>query len=422
MPGAMSAPTPESADEIADLLDLIRTGQLFSVQKWIADRRPLCAPTTINGESARPPAASCPLRQAVQSGFHSLVEVLVAAGGWPQWLLDEAFERASAAHRTDIAHLLRTNGATFRALDFADVCRSMNQNFMEEALRGGCSPSRGNAFAHALVRTGAARPLLSFYKRVRSEFPVLDGQAALALSALAREGKARAVALLAWAGADPLRAVPFEIGEDDWSFEQGNTDERHHTITAAESAMWSGKADVLKALKLKPNAEQARPILALVQYNPSPDLLRALLEVLPGRDTNVSERGSSPALEGLVARRRPWVGYGSRTTPQQEDEQAAECMDELLQAGARWNPPFEALRDIRRALLVHEGFHVARVLRLLLYTPGSCDRAQVLELCRTSTIRQRIHSGDPELLKELTEFARRAREADAESGSAPPAV
>lgn len=417
----MSAPTPESADEIADLLDLIRTGQLFAVQTWNADRRPL-PPATIAGGSAHPPAVTCPLRQAVQSGFHSMVEILVAAGGWPQWLLDEAFERASSAHRPDIAHLLRANGATLRALNFEEVCRSMNQNFMEEALRGGCSPSEGNAFAHALVRTGAARPLLSFYKRARAEFPVLEGQAALALSALAREGKARAVALLAWAGADPFRKVPYDLDDDDWSFDQENPDERHHTITAAESAMWSAKADVIKALKLKPNAEQARPLLALVQYNHSPDLLRALLDLLPGRDTNVSERGSSPALEGLVARRRPWIGYGSRTTPQQEDEQAAECMDELLKAGARWNPPFEELRDIRRALLEHEGVHVARVLRLLLYTPGVCDRAQVLELCRTSAIRQRIHSGDPELLKELTEFARRAREADAESGSTPPAM
>lgn len=58
--------------------------------------------------------------------------------------------------------------------------------------------------------------------------------------------------------------------------------ERHHTITAAEWAMWSGKADVIKVLKLKPNAEQARPLLALVQHNHAPDLLRALLDVLPG--------------------------------------------------------------------------------------------------------------------------------------------
>ncbi|MCB1103352.1 MAG: hypothetical protein H7A44_08095 [Opitutaceae bacterium] len=394
----MSMESSDPAAELDDLLALIKTGQLFAVQQWITDGRSLRP----EGETeAIEDSRRCPLRQAVRSGFHSMVDVLVGAGGWPQAVLDEAYDQASSVHRPDIANLLRAHGATLQALDFAEVCRSMNQTFMEEALRGGCSPTRENAFAQALVTTGAARPLLSFLRKMRGEFPDLDNQAALALAQAASRGKARVASLLVWAGADPMREVPYELEDDNWDFSDS---ENRLSTTPAEAAIGSGKVEIVKALKLKPTVSQARELLDRM-WRPSRELVRAIIDILPEKNLNVSERGSCPALEEIVKRGRPW-SYG-RLSPEKENENAIEAMEELLDAGARWNPPPDDLRYIRRCLIEHDPLHVVRVVRLLLYTPGACDSQSVLELCRTPTIRQRIHAGDVELWNELTALAKK---------------
>jgi hypothetical protein len=57
-----------------------------------------------------------------------------------------------------------------------------------------------------------ARLLLRFYKSFRTEFPNLDDQAALALYDAVANEQVGWTALLAWAGADPFRPVP-------WNFE-----------------------------------------------------------------------------------------------------------------------------------------------------------------------------------------------------------
>lgn len=389
--------------ELEDLMALIRTGQLFAVQYWLADHPSAILDSSVKGE--------CPLREAVATGFHSMVEVLVKAVAWPKDRLDEAFDLATKHHRTDIAGLLRGAGATMEALDFEEVCRSMNQNFMEEALRNGCSAVRGNAFARALGRFAAARPLLSFYRRMRGEFPELDNQAALAMAVAARDRKARATALLAWAGADPFREVPHELEDDDWDF---SGTEYRHTTNAAECAVGSGKPEIVKSLKLKPTPEQARELLERAGWFPTPELTEVLLATLPDRNPNVSERNSCPALEAIVNRSR-FFDYGGQPTDK-ENAKAIECLEALLNAGARWNPASDSLRYVRRNLLEHEPLYVVRVIRLLLYTPGAADPNLVKELCRTPKFRQHVHAGDPALWAELTALAR----GEPLYGSAPP--
>lgn len=275
---------------------------------------------------------------------------------------------------------------------------------MEEALRNGADPKRKNAFACALIHCAAARPLLSFYRRMRSEFPVLDDQASLALAIAARERKARVAAMLAWAGADPFRKVPYDLEEDNWDFAN---DDSVFTITAAEDAVSSGKVEIIKSLKLKPTIEQARRLLGRISWNPSRELLHSVLAVLPDQNLNISERESCPALEALVERRLP-LAFGNRS-PEEENKCAVECIEELLDSGARWNPPSNRIPTIRRCILDHEALYIVRIIRLLLYTTGACDPAYIRDLCRTPTIRQRINSVDKPLSDELIKLTRKRR-------------
>jgi len=110
------------------------------------------------------------------------------------------------------------------------VCELLDLTMMERHLRAGTDPNKDNVFARVLC-SAKARPLLGFYKQFREEFPALDDQAALALSEAVRNNQVRWTALLAWAGADPLRPVPYEI-DDPFPVDPDSS------TTAAEQAIW----------------------------------------------------------------------------------------------------------------------------------------------------------------------------------------
>ena len=73
-------------DELKELCSLCRTGKLFAMQQWIRDGRPYCMPP---GNFA-----TSPIRTAIESGFHSLVEVLLQEGAIDQEEKNEALVRA----------------------------------------------------------------------------------------------------------------------------------------------------------------------------------------------------------------------------------------------------------------------------------------------------------------------------------------
>ncbi len=66
----------QSLDEIKPLIDMCRKGRLFAVQEWIAERKPVNPPPF----PRRSNHARAPLDIAVESGFHSLIEVLLKGG------------------------------------------------------------------------------------------------------------------------------------------------------------------------------------------------------------------------------------------------------------------------------------------------------------------------------------------------------
>jgi hypothetical protein len=64
-----------SINEAKDLLRLCKLGKLFEVEEWIASGNSLCVPNNLK---------VTPLDVALDTGFHSLVELLVRAEPSPQ--------------------------------------------------------------------------------------------------------------------------------------------------------------------------------------------------------------------------------------------------------------------------------------------------------------------------------------------------
>jgi len=216
-------------EDLKQLLDLIHKGQLFALQDWIKAGKRL--------RTSEGPGKTLPLLQeAIRTGFHSMVEELLRAGGWSPPELADALDLARARKRYDIADLLVSHGAQAKQLDFQTCCKDLDLGAMERHLRAGTDPNRDNVFAEALC-TIKARPLLRFYRQFRAEFSALDDQAALALCDAVQHNQVRWTALLAWAGADPFRPVPNDLSG------LFPVDPENCT-TAAREALWHNNPDI----------------------------------------------------------------------------------------------------------------------------------------------------------------------------------
>ena len=385
----MAKHSPTINPELKHLFEFIQAGKLFALQQWIEDGKAVRTPETGGSVSA--------LTTAVGTGFHSIIEELLRAGGWPPEHLAEALELARTRKRFDIADLLVAHGAQAKHLDFETCCEQLDLPAMERHLRAGVDPNADNVFARVLARI-KARPLLGFYRQFRSEFPALDDQAALALSEAVQHNQARWTALLAWAGADPFRPVPPDLHS---TFPPAKED----ATTAAQQAVWRNNPEILKLLRLKPTPTQALDLLTAASYQSNSDLFRTLVAAIPRDQINNTPRGSCAPLERLVERSPDrWSN-----NPEQRNAEALKCIELLLDAGAKWNPPVDEINSHRRCVLKHDGRYLVQLVRLLLYTPGAATTENVLELCRSQTLQSKVAMADSHLAEELKEVQKKVK-------------
>ncbi|MGD0259471.1 MAG: hypothetical protein ABSD29_06555 [Verrucomicrobiota bacterium] len=90
---------PVLPEDLEDLLDFIQKGKLFALQDWLKAGKTLRAPD--NAERG-----ANVIRTAVTTGFHSIVEELLRAGGWSPTELADALDLARSHKRDDVADLI----------------------------------------------------------------------------------------------------------------------------------------------------------------------------------------------------------------------------------------------------------------------------------------------------------------------------
>ena len=382
-------------DEFRKLLDLVNQGKLFGLQEWIAAGKPLQFDEVMGSRRYL-------LEEAIRTGFHSVVEVLLGASGWSAEDLAHSLEFARDRSRYDISELLEKFGARGKELDFLTACEKLDLATAERLLRAGFDPNKENDFARVLSEV-KAKPLIGFYKNHRAEFPVLDDQAAIALRIAVGNNQVRGAALLVWAGADPFRLAPDSLDEF-FPFDP----EKHSWGTAAEDAVWRADPQMLKVLHLNPTPEQAVALLKATTYKHNVTLFRTFLANVPSEQINHTGRNSCEALETLVGS-WPDENIITRVPNEEGNAEKLKCIELLLDAGACWNPPVEELKRDRRYLLRHDAKYIVQLIRLLLYTPNAADTSNVLELCRSQSLINKIASADAALVTELNELRKRQR-------------
>src|SRR6185369_2255273 len=106
-------------EDIKQVLDLVQRGQLFALQTWLTAGKRI---RTSEGSGKNLNL----LEEAIRTGFHSMVEELLRAGGWSQAELADALDLARARKRYDIADLLVSHGAQAKQLSFQTCCKDLD--------------------------------------------------------------------------------------------------------------------------------------------------------------------------------------------------------------------------------------------------------------------------------------------------------
>src|SRR5437016_4230075 len=127
-------------EDLRQLCSLCRAGKLFAVQDWIRA-----------GQRFRPPEGhftTSPLHTSVQSGFHSLVEVLLNAGVSSEEA-NEALALAVNDRNVDLVELLIQYGADVNGVEPEEVFWSRHPRIIRCFIDNGMDLESGASIAKA---------------------------------------------------------------------------------------------------------------------------------------------------------------------------------------------------------------------------------------------------------------------------------
>lgn len=325
---------PPLPDDIKQLMALVRAGRLFDVQRWIAEGKPTVPPE---------PYWFSPLRVAVETGFHSMVEILLKAG-IDQDEKNTLLNRVVWNSDLNLIRLLVEHGADIHAVDFDSVCSTGNPEIIRFFLDRGMDAVTGNPFSHALKHP--KRPFIGIYLRYRDKIPELKHQVNLALRHHAREGNLKWVSLLLWAGADPHVRLPEIDSDPDPDLDS----------TALE-AVRAGHQEVINKIGIDPQKADLGRLLVEACLNAAWSLIERLLN-LGAPPNGTGDRAPMDCLLGTFA----WRIDSFFGPPSGADLHAIfTAILSLADRGGRWNPARSSLNRFRRDLYKLDASWIERI-------------------------------------------------------------
>jgi ankyrin repeat protein len=382
--------SPLSAFEAKELIRLCESGRLYEVEAWLAAGRSLTIPKEVR---------KTPLRVAISTGFHSLVELLLRHEP-RQGEKDDALRHALFLNRFEFVELAVEYGASIAAIPFLDVLMTGDRALVATFLEKGADPTTGFPFARAFHQLRAKTTLGSYLDCRRSRPDLaehLQQQADMALRQFCQEGNLKWVSLLMWAGANPRSRGPALDDADHIE------DAEWHTTALAE-ACYSGSVESLKRLKPSPT-DDLGGMLERAAFSAHRDVLAYLLDLRA--NPNDRPDGGSTALEACI-RHLGWedfdrirYGYGPNyKTPADKVSRGREAIRLLVQRGAMWKPDPSTLNATRRILYRLEPDVTVELLGRLLSQPNGEDAAR--ELLRVPRMKQHVASCERQLSRLLS--------------------
>ena len=343
--------------DLAAFRRLISEGRLYELLDWIDVGKPVRF-------IARYEKPISGLEISVPYGSHTEVMELLNRCHWTNDELECALHIAVRDETVYLIELLLNQNAPVQNVPFDEICRLMDPPLIERFVKLGADPTKGDGFACGLYKTGAARPLLSFYRKHKDLIPGLKVQASLALMRCIEKKKLRASVLLLWAKADPYRKIPSGFRDDypgrsspdhaEWDDDRGMGP---HAIRALG---YEADREFFEKLNIKLRPEAIPELLQGASFTGNVDFFKPLIEQCPAKLLNDSERNSCCGLEFLVDHEFEGYKYW-----QGSHDDYAELIEILLKQGARWNPGSGNLRHSRNGLVSGGDDYLIRIVKLL---------------------------------------------------------
>jgi hypothetical protein len=341
---------------------LCKQGRIFDIQRWIKEGRPLQLDLSIE---PRPHGSQkTALEIAIETGQHSLVELLLEGG----YRVDEGrhspIDVALRCRRPDIVGLLVESGADVGRVDPDFVFDSYDLSLIECFYNLGVDYGERNALGLYLGQR-ANKPLLGFCRQHKDD-PSIHQQLLIGLvEAISDKAGAKRAALCVWAGADPHEVVADErYPEDEWE-------------PAIVSAALYGRWELVKSWSPDPRIVDFD---RLYERAPDADIVEYLASIEPPRDlTTILLNGG--------------IQHG--------------VFPAILEAAGRWESADpDSLQEIRRQIMGSTRLSWAdkailgrseaaaqkdfeRLMRPLA-DPERCDPAIYEELTRTSAMKKQL--------------------------------
>jgi ankyrin repeat protein len=325
-----------TVDESKAFLAFCRGGRLYDVERWIAAGRSIVT---------HPSIKRTPLLTAIDTGFHSLVELL-ARNEARQEEKDRTLVEAVERKRLDLVQMLVENGARIQAIALEDVLLTWDRALMQFFLDRGADPVTGNPFMVAFQNRvqRALRPFVDYKKAHPEVADALQVQVDRALRHFAYQADLKWISLLMWAGANPRSLGP------DLNDRYADDPECH--TTALREACSKGNIDAIKKLKPDPRLDNLSDLLQAAALADSRELIDYLLHL--GAQPNDKPNGGSSALDRCLWH-LPWEDRNTFTSKQLASKYALSGgfarIERLLGAGAQWRPSEpDGMKSVRQML------------------------------------------------------------------------
>jgi len=183
-------PKPTPNPDADHVLQLCREGRLFELQRWIAGGRSIVMPSDYR---------KSPLGIAVQTGFHSLIELLLQQESG-QAAKDAVLIEACQERQVGVVELALQYGADPRAVAFLDALLAWDRRVVSVLLERGADVVTDYPFARAFQMR--IRTALGCYLDCRRQRPdladALQQQVDMALRQACSDKNLKWVSLLLW--------------------------------------------------------------------------------------------------------------------------------------------------------------------------------------------------------------------------------
>jgi hypothetical protein len=363
------------------VLRLCHDGRLYELEQWIAEGKSIAMPADYK---------KSPLRVAVQSGFHSLIELLLKHET-NQAAKNAVLVEACRERQVGAVELALQYGADPRAVTFLDALLAWDRRIATLLLERGADVVTDYPFARAFQMH--IRTTLGSYLDCRRQRPELadqlQQQADMALRQACSEGNQKWVSLLLWVGANP-RVKGLAVEDVDVP-DIANDPESQRS--ALEEACSSGHVEIVKRLKPDPTTDNLGDLLKAASTFAKRDVIPYLLTL--GADPNDKPNGGSSALDGCL-KYLQWEDSSQffaqqRVVPASNLTKSRATVRLLLESGAKWRPDAQTIAEVRRGLYHIDPEVITEFVERLRFHQA-CGEDVLHDLLRTPKMQQLLRA------------------------------